>query len=631
MQNDKQDGTESQDFDINGLESDDQAFEKLFSIEALRKTWNNLRRELRETTSRDVIDWADWALVISSSLPDIQETILKGEYTASRVTRFEMGKSNGAYRVITSMSVRDTLVYRHICDHALELALPRKVKGAYFSRRHSLTPIGNSFEPNDNPSDQFYAIWLRYNEYRTRTLLNEPFQILVVTDISNYFDSIQHDLLFEYLAPLGLPRKAVGLLGRLLEAFRPESGHSPSPRVGLPVDETDCSRELAHIFLFEHDRRIVNEFGEMNFVRWMDDQNVGVRSRSEGRRVINLMNRSLNQQRLTLNSGKTTFLTPGEVATHFQLDANEALSKWLSQLEAQKWQMNRGLEQKLFELWLEYSQGSSANQGNWDKILKRFYGYATRANMEFLEYRALNDLIRYPHLDDRIFTYFARRNRGDELLILFERYAHNQENLFDSTERQFFESLLLLDVDQDIADKCRHIAYTFAKGEYPNQTGRPLGRAAAMLCLYWFGEDEQKLQQIYDSAAEVSHLPKEVARAWLACIAARNPMLLDNPINKLFGHTSDDVLRIVRFIQGILEGHVSNLGPYKSQKPRYPLPYKFYDARAWLLLELASHTVNEKLRNTLRKDYSSFHKLIYTNQEREIANRVNSRLEMEPA
>ena len=32
------------------------------------------------------------------------------------------------------------------------------------------------------------------------------------------------------------------------------------------------------IRLFEHDKRVVGEFGSSNYVRWLDDQNVGVRS-----------------------------------------------------------------------------------------------------------------------------------------------------------------------------------------------------------------------------------------------------------------------------------------------------------------------------------------------------------------
>src|SRR5262249_22205873 len=145
------------------------------------------------------------------------------------------------------------IVYRRISDAALELALHSKVPGAFFSRKHGVTPQGSTLAPDDDPYVSHFQIWLRYQEYRTRTMMSEPHEILVTTDISNYFDSIPHEMLVEYLAPLGLPRKAIGLLGRILETLKPPTGHSPNPRIGIPVDEFDCSRQLAHIFLFEHD------------------------------------------------------------------------------------------------------------------------------------------------------------------------------------------------------------------------------------------------------------------------------------------------------------------------------------------------------------------------------------------
>jgi hypothetical protein len=117
--------------------------------------------------------------------------------------------------------------------------------------------------------------------------------------------------------------------------------------VGIPVDELDCSRQLTHIFLVEHDRRIAQEFDEEDYVRWMDDQNIGVRNKAEGRRAVNVMTRSLAQHWLALNSGKTCFLTPQEVAVHFHLDANEALDQWWEQLEGDDWRMTQSRRQEL--------------------------------------------------------------------------------------------------------------------------------------------------------------------------------------------------------------------------------------------------------------------------------------------
>ena len=198
-----------------------QDFETFFSLGRLRATCNRIRKEIRLLSARDAVDWTDWFLGLDTSLARLRELILSGEYTPSPPSRYEVGKSKGAFRVMTSLNICDAIVYRHISDAALELALPWKVKGAFFSRRHAATPIGQAFSiPDDDPYLRFWDIWLRYNEYRTRTLLQQPYDCLVVTDITNYFESIQHELLIEYLSPLGLPRKAMGLLGRLLEVLQ---------------------------------------------------------------------------------------------------------------------------------------------------------------------------------------------------------------------------------------------------------------------------------------------------------------------------------------------------------------------------------------------------------------------------
>lgn len=80
---------------VTEIERDNNDFESLFSLERLRRTWNSLRRELKYTSARDVIDWADWAITIENSLPLIREDILNGNYKPSNSTRIESGKNKG--------------------------------------------------------------------------------------------------------------------------------------------------------------------------------------------------------------------------------------------------------------------------------------------------------------------------------------------------------------------------------------------------------------------------------------------------------------------------------------------------------------------------------------------------------
>jgi hypothetical protein len=368
---------------------------------------------------------------------------------------------------------------------------------------------------------------------------------------------------------------------------------------------------------------MIEEFGEENYVRWLDDQNIAVRSMTEARRVVNTLTRSLSSQRLTVNSGKTKFLTPEKVLVHFQLDANAEIDSWDSKFK--DFENVSKARRALNDLWQRISAEDNVQVGNWGKILKRMYAASTKANSDLLERRALEDLVEYPELDERIFQYFAKRNRGDALLKLFSDYCAAGENLFEGTESVFFESLLLLDPGVALAPKLRQLALQFASASALGQSGKPLGRASALLAVYWLGESGSALASIFNLEA-ARRLPKEVARAWIATVTALNPSLLRQLQSKLVGHPSDDVARLSSFLSGLLNGTIGKLGNYKNQRSRWPLPGKFYDARSWLTLHLASSSLHEGLRATLRRDLKSFQALVRTIPEKRIAVTINRRL-----
>lgn len=605
---------------------DDQRFARLLSLGRLRSTWRAVRREAREHDVRDPLDCLDWAVTIEASLPQIRAALLSGEYVPAPPARYVLAKSKGSFRLMTVPNLRDALIYRLICDEALTLASTAKVQGAFFSRRHQRTPIGKMFNVDeDDPYCRFFNIWLRYHQYRTLTMLNSPYEVLVVTDITNYFDSISHELLKEYLAPFGLPRKAIGLLGRILEAFKPPAGHSPNPRIGIPVDEYDCSRELAHLFLFEHDRRIVAKVGEQNFARWMDDQNVGARSTTEARRLVHLLTSSLASQRLTLNAGKTQFLGPKEVRVTFQLDANAALDAWQEKYSGKLPRLAGEAATELERQWKEILDSPAGGKGHWDKVLKRVYGLAAKVGSSLLDGRMAEDLVEFPHLDKRIFTSLARRNKGHELFDLFMCYCRAGESLFEATEAAFFEACLLLDAPPALELQLRDLARGFARGEVEGQSGGAHPKASALLCLYWFGGGAEELASQFGSG-NASDLPSWVARAWIATVAARDPRFLPRIRGRLLGHPADDVARLSRFLEQVKEGDVRHVGAYKHQRSRWPSPGKFYDCRAWLQLEILSRAGSDQLRRCAKADLFSFAKLAETRQERRVLLRVARRL-----
>jgi hypothetical protein len=168
-------------------------------------------------------------------------------------------------------------------------------------------------------------------------------------------------------------------------------------------------------------------------------------------------------------------------------------------------------------------------------------------------------------------------------------------------------------------------ARDFATGNAKGQSGGSFGKASAVLCLYWFGMAGRDLSGLF-SAQEAPLLPAVVARAWLATVVARESALLRQVQARLVGHPSDDVARLSRFLDDVASGAMDKVGNYKNQKSRWPRSGKFYDARAWLQLEVLSSAGSAKLRATAKADLNAFSRLARTNQETRVLSRIQLRM-----
>ena len=455
-------------------------------------------------------------------------------------------------------------------------------------------------------------------------MLSRPYNYLVVSDISNYFDSIHHELLMEHLAPLGIARPVIATLGRLLESLKPPAGFSPNPRVGIPVDEYDCSRQLAHLFLFEFDYAVCTEVGEDNYVRWMDDHNFGVSTLAEAHAAVNMAGRALAKQRLTVNSGKTIILRPSEVVRHFALDINQEISRF-----EEKWG-------GLFVDWKEQARADfeihavrwrqrASETGVQDKIFKRMYGIAGKVGSQCLDRFAYIDLLRTPSLAGRVFSSLASRNQHALLLKVFQRYVRDGHSLYDSIEATFFDSLLRLDVDGTDRESLKEFCVQFSMGSVEGQSGGSFGIASSLLAAYWFGADSQNILELYTDE-ELSSLPAPAIRSWFTILRAASLVEYDFAVQKSAPVQSADVARLMRYFQGLQNRSVKNTYLDVSPTSAWPSRGKYVDPRKWLLMEVFA---NSRPRYIKRKAKVCLGKASYyarTVQEKAIAARIASKV-----
>jgi len=605
-------------------------FEELCSVENLGIVWSKVKSVLRNTNSRDAIDWLDWQSTIETTLPLIRDEVVVGSYEPQFPARFRIPKAKGSFRAMAVPNLRDVLVYRLVSEIALARGHASKVPGAFFARAEEKHPIGKTltFEDWDYPG--FFEVWLRYQEYRSQTLLSDPTSHLVVTDITNFFDSISHDVLMEYLAPLGLPRQLLGTLGKILDVLKPATLHSRNPGIGIPTDEFDCSRTLAHLFLFEHDRRVVNQVGSDNYVRWMDDQNVGVNSETAGRAVVHRLTESLASQRLTLNAGKTLIFSRDEAFLHFQIEANLALSAW----EERNWTGKKPWEppvdtviarEEFEELWLLLEDSPSAGKGNWDKILKRGYRYAGRVGSGIMEGRAAHDLLNLPTLAMSIFRSYAHRNAGKALLDLMIDYVQAGESLHESVESAFFEASCALNPEAELADSLRHFTVRYLKGEIDNTTRRDPALSSAILSAYWFQTDAPTLAGLVQRG-DAPRLSPTFCRSWLAIMTALDPTSWAAHQRKLLGSPSSDVLHLADFITDLSTGAGPKIPSFLNDRWNPSRATSWFEPRTWLQADLLSIGPKTQVSYYIRNRIPALRGKALTWMEKLILARINARI-----
>jgi hypothetical protein len=578
----------------------DSNFNKLWSVSRVFKTWKALRKGLRRADARDCLDYLEFDLFAEEKIQALKKRIVGGTYNPTVAGMFQLAKRQGAYRVMSILTAEDALVYRHLTDSIFRNARQFEPPGVFFAQAQATVPVGPELTALTGQHADFYEsawkLWMQYHQYRTKTLLTQIHRVLVVTDITNYFESVQHELLLEYLAPLGLPRKSVGLLGKLLENFKPDSGYSPSPRVGLPVDQHDCSRALAHIFLFEHDRRLINAVGKNNYARWMDDQNFGVSSETEARKLISKLTDSLSQQRLVLNVGKTKFLDPDEVSQEFHLASNELLDDIEMQID--KGQSAKTLRKELRSAWSFAKRLEGV--GHWDKIVKRFYTVTGKLSSNLFLSDSYGNLIRNPTLAPKIFEYFSALNKYDELLDLFQTFVQNGESVYESVEASFFENILCTNIPDSSRGRYRQFVQSWLS-DAKLGSSRPYSRGSAALCLYWLGDRRSigKIQNLLENG--VATYQATTIRGLLASLVALSPESVDQTIMlcSKFGYAE-----VSSFAELLLKiGSRSDIDCTLAKvTPRRPAMSgkDIFEARTWLRLEILSTAKSRGIQNWLK-------------------------------
>jgi hypothetical protein len=457
---------------------------------ALWKSWKAIRRDLRHGAVRDVVDFLDFDIDPDVWINRLRRQIADGSYEPKSPVRFTLAKSKGLSRRMTTPSIPDLVLYRAIVDFIFRKARRRQHKHVYFSQARLAQVSGAAMASAKaqmsygSLSQRRFLAWLRYDQYRKLLILRRVYRFFVITDIANFFDTILYGRVTDAFHDIRVPARMVGLLFFLLERLSPRDAYSESPRIGLPVDEFDCSRNLAHMVLFPHDDRIVAHVGEDAYVRWMDDQTIGVAARAEGLKVVAMVQESLARLHLTPNTAKTRLLSLAEARRHFHLDLNallDAADKMPSGTASER----RALAKAVRSAWNRAK--AFEGQGEWEKVLKRLYRLAGLARTRAMRRRAIADVIRYPTLARRITAYMRCTGSGREYVTFARALWLHPEQIYPDVNVFAVEEMLRLEPVASEQTDMRRVAAGILAGTL-KIPGADQARGIAPLLLLRFGD-----------------------------------------------------------------------------------------------------------------------------------------------
>lgn len=420
---------------------------------SLWAAWKEVRTEVRNSTIRDVIDFLDYDIEPDVWVGRLLRQIKAGTYEPQTPLRFTLAKSGGFKRRLTLPAVPDIVLFRAIANFVHRKAQRQQQPHVYYRRIDLQRAVQAATQSAGRNRTKFVSIyrftskksfqnWREYEQYRKLLILKKIYRFIVITDVTNFFDSVLHSEVSNALRNFPIPSRLIGLLFFLLERLAIRADYSDSPRIGLPVDEFECSRTIANLVLFPHDRAMVGLVGKQAYVRWMDDQAIGVNSRSEGLRIVAAIGASLSNLYLTANAKKTQILSLKQAKLHFHLDANARLDV-LEQMISKRARPRKGLVRLLARGWR--SAKRNEGKGEWEKIQKRYYRLAGLVKARFLRARSSRDLLATPTLAERIADYMRCSGSAGEYLKFVRRVLGHKEQVYEDVEFILTESLLRLE------------------------------------------------------------------------------------------------------------------------------------------------------------------------------------------
>ena len=264
-----------------------QLYDKVYRVDILRDAWETVKRN-KGSAGADGVSIHEIVAQDEDKYLETLRELLKDthKYHPQRIRRVYIPKASGGQRPLGIPAVRDRIV------QAATKTLLEPIFEADF------LDCSFGFRPGRSAHDALREIWV---------YTNRDYRYVLDADIKGYFDSINHDRLFEFLRLRISDRKVLKMVRKWLECGA--VGELEKSEMGTPQGGV-ISPLLANIYLHEFDKFWTGQHAmHGRLVRYADDFVILFKTKGDAERGLELVRSKLAELGLELNEAKTSIVS----------------------------------------------------------------------------------------------------------------------------------------------------------------------------------------------------------------------------------------------------------------------------------------------------------------------------------
>ncbi len=266
-------------------------------VDRLRAAYFALRPKVAPGV--DGVTWADYGLELEKNLRDLHARVHRGAYRARPSRRVFIPKPDGRLRPLGIAALEDKILQRAVVE----------VLGAIYET--DFLGFSYGFRPGRSPHHALDAL--------AAGIVGKKVNWVLDADFSDYFGSLDHRWLLEFLEHRIADRRVLRLIQKWLAAGVIENGSWTAFDDGVPQGAS-ASPLLANVYahyvldLWVHQWRQRHAHGDVIVVRWADDFVVGFEHRQDAERFWAELRDRLATFGLELHAEKTRLIEFGRNA-----------------------------------------------------------------------------------------------------------------------------------------------------------------------------------------------------------------------------------------------------------------------------------------------------------------------------